>query len=64
MIGRHAAAKLWRRLRMARAGSIPLQYAVLAALVSGVSVLVSYTSSTVAAEKLKAVAAALNRMPY
>lgn len=63
MIGRNAVINGWRKLRADSSGSATLQYAALAALVSCLSIAVTYTANLVASEKLKAIAAALNKVP-
>lgn len=63
MSGRISVSHL-RRLGANRAGSVRLHHAVFFAIVSGVSFAVTYTANAFAADKFRAIAAALNRTLY
>ncbi len=53
-----------RRLRDNQHGSMPLQYALVAALAMGTTVMITQTVTSKVADKLNAVASALNKIQF
>ena len=57
-------ARMLRSLRDSRQGSVPLQYAILAAGIAIVTIMTAQTASNKVVEKLDAVTSALNKIQF